>query len=124
MRAAVERVQQHDNANLKLLGYVVSKFKRGRAFQQTYLRQIRETFGDAVFQTVIPDSAQFERSVDNAIPTTLHSPSSHASRIARQLFDEVESRICDSRTQEKHGGISDAGRQGCPRSHTTTVTRQ
>jgi chromosome partitioning protein len=122
VRAAIERVQQHDNADLKLLGYVVSKFKLRRAFQLAYLRQIRQTFGQDAFETVIPDSAQFERSVDNAIPITLHSPSSHASRIARRLFDELESRIGSSRTQEEHAGVGPTRRTSCTGSHAPALS--
>ena len=93
VRAVVQRVQRHDNPRLKLLGYVVSKFKRSRSFQLTYLTQIRQSFGDQVFQTAIPDLARFERSVDEGIPITLHSPSSHAAGVARQFFDEFTARI-------------------------------
>ena len=67
-------LDQQANVTLKLLGYVVSKFKQRRTFQVAYLKQIREMLGDQVFDTVIPDLAQFERSVDNSIPTTLLSP--------------------------------------------------
>jgi len=95
---------------------VVSKFKQRRAFQLTYLHQIRQTFGVDAFQTVIPDLAEFERSVDDAIPVTLHSPSSYASRIARRLFDEFESRIRAHRSAEEHARVSR------PRGHARTRT--
>lgn len=111
VRAAVERVQQHDNPDLTLLGYVVSKFKQRRSFQNAYLSQIRETFDREAFKTIIPDLSQFERAVDNAVPTTLHSPSSHASRIARQLFDEVVARIATCRAREKQPAVGRARRQ-------------
>jgi chromosome partitioning protein len=124
VRAAIERVQQHDNPELRLLGYVISKFKRQRAFQLAYLNQIRETFGDDAFQTVIPDSAQFERSVDDAIPTTLHSPSSNASRIARSFFDEFESRIRRASAQKEHPRIRGDGCQVGSRPKTTALARQ
>jgi chromosome partitioning protein len=123
VQAAVERVQEHDNPHLRLLGYVVSKFKRQRLFQMAYLAQIRETFGEDAFKTVIPDSAAFERSVDNAIPITLHSPSSHASRVARQLFDEFQARIARCRAQEKHPGISEPGGKSRPPAHSSALTR-
>ena len=108
VRAIVQRVQRHDNPRIQLLGYVVSKFKRARAFQQTYMAQIRQVFGDEVFETAIPDLAQFERSVDEGIPITLHSPRSHGADIARQLFDEMESRIA-----EKLSGGCGSRRAGC-----------
>ncbi|MBW3596836.1 MAG: ParA family protein [Planctomycetes bacterium] len=122
VRAVIERVQQRDNPQLQLLGYVVSKFKRQRLFQGSYLRQIRDSFGEHVFDTLIPDSAQFERSVDDAIPITLHSPSSHAARIARRLFDECESRI--GRAQEEHVGVRRRRRQsGAPAVRPTVARR-
>lgn len=116
VRAIVQRVHQHHNPRLKLLGYVVSKFKRVRAFQLTYLAQIRQAFGQEVFQTVIPDLSQFERSVDEGIPITLHSPHSHAADVARQLFDEAEARIA-----QKQLGGRDPGRPSCPSAATTSA---
>lgn len=118
VRAVIQRVQQHDNPDLKLLGYLVSKFKRTRAFQQTYLAQIRDAFGDDAFRTLVPDRAEFERSVDVRIPITFHSPRSHAAAIARNLFDEVEARI----GQEQPGS---SGTRGAGRAwpHAAGVTR-
>jgi chromosome partitioning protein len=123
VRAAIDRVRDHDNPQLQLLGYVVSKFKRRRAFQMAYLAQIREAFGAEAFKTVIPDYARFERSVDNAIPITLHSPSSNASRIARQLFDEVQSRISSCRVREKYPRLRAESGKGCARAETSSLAR-
>ena len=90
--AAIEYVEKHYNENLRLLGYVVSRFKRARAYQQSYLRQLREHFGPKAFDTVLPDLAAFEKSVTDRIPITLHARRSIAAGIARQFFDEVERR--------------------------------
>src|SRR5205823_12723958 len=89
---AVRYVERHYNPRLQLLGYLVSRFKRARAYQQSYLKQLRTHFGALAFDTVIPDLAQFEKSVTDRIPTTLHAPRSEEAGIARQLFDEVERR--------------------------------
>lgn len=90
---AIRYVQQHYNRDLHLLGYLVSRFKRARAYQQSYLQQLRKHFGDQAFDTVIPDRAQFEQSVTDRIPITLHARASDAARVARAFFDEVEARI-------------------------------
>ena len=103
VRALLQSVRKFHNPRLKLLGYVVSKFKRARTFQLTYLAQIRSIYGDEVFETVIPDLAQFERSVDEGIPITLHSPHSHGADIARRLFDEFESRIAEKLDRGRGG---------------------
>ena len=91
--AAIEQVRQKYHPKLKLLGYLVSRFKRARAYQQSYLTQLREHFGDLAFDSVIPDLAQFEKSVTDSIPITLHSPSSEEAGIARAFFEEVRNRI-------------------------------
>jgi cellulose biosynthesis protein BcsQ len=63
------------------------------------MKQLRKHFGSLAFDTVIPDLAQFEKSVTDRIPITLHAPSSEEAGIARQFFDEVASRI-----EGLHGG--------------------
>ncbi len=90
--AAMDSIRDRFNSRLQLLGYVVSRFRTTRAYQQTYLHQLRQHFGPDVFDTVIPDLAAFEKAVTDRIPITLHSPSSHACRIARDFFHEVQSR--------------------------------
>lgn len=90
---AMQHVQKHHNDSLQLLGFVASRYKRGRTYQQTYFRELQEHFGNDAFETVIPDLAPFEKSVNDRIPIVLHSPSSHAANIARRFFAEVEQRI-------------------------------
>jgi chromosome partitioning protein len=90
--AAIEHVEKRYNEDLRLLGYVVSRFKKARAYQQSYLRQLRAHFGLKAFDTVLPDLAAFEKSVTDRIPITLHARRSVAAGIARQFFDEVERR--------------------------------
>jgi len=91
--AAIVYAQRHYHPRLELLGYLVSRFKRARAYQQSYLRQLRQHFGEKAFDTVIPDLAQFEKSVTDRIPITLHARRSEEAAIARAFFDEVERRL-------------------------------
>jgi chromosome partitioning protein len=89
---AYEHVRRQHNRRLELLGYVVSRCRLGRKYQSAYVEKLRHYFGDNVFETVIPDLAQFEQSVNDRLPITLHSPRSNAASIARSFFNEVESR--------------------------------
>lgn len=100
--AAIEEVQRHYNPRLKLLGYLVSRFRRARAFQQSYLKQLRTHFGRLAFDTVVPDLARFEQSVTLRIPITLQVPRSEEAGIARALFREVETRIQTLGRQSAH----------------------
>jgi chromosome partitioning protein len=90
---AVEYVKKHYNARLELLGYLVSRFKKARSLQKSYLRQLRAHFGPLAFDAVIPDLAGFEKSVTNRTPITLLEPRGRAAGIARAFFDEVSARL-------------------------------
>lgn len=104
-------VREKYNANLQLLGFVVSRFKRMRKYQTTYLRQLRDHFGRDAFDTFIPDLATFEQFVTDRIPVNLHSPTSHASHVAREFFAEITRRTERLRNEcvrsEKLHGVRD-----------------
>jgi len=93
---AVEYVQSHYNPRLKIMGYVVSRFKPRRTYQQTYLAGMREHFGAQVFDTTINDLSAFERAVTDAIPITKYKSRSKAAEIARQFFAEANRRIAET----------------------------
>ena len=89
---AIDLVQQRYNSRLQLMGYLASRYKARRAYQQTYLATMREQCGAGAFDTVIPDLAAFEKAVTDRTLISVHSPSSRANSIALQLFAEVEAR--------------------------------
>ena len=93
MTEAVRHVRQFYNPRLELLGYLVSRYKRVRTVQQTYLKELRTQFGDQAFDTVIPDLASFEQSVIERIPVTVRPRHRRAAAIARTFLAEVEQRI-------------------------------
>ena len=102
--AAVNHVRERYNASLVRLGYLVSRFKRARAYQRSYLAKLREHFGTHAFDTIIPDLAGYEKSVTHGIPITLHAPASIEAGIARRFFAEVQRRIHRSRRGSPPGG--------------------
>lgn len=90
---AVEYTRRHYNANLQLLGYLISRFKQRRHYQVSYAAKLREHFGPLAFDTVIADLARYEKSVTHGVPITLYAPASREAHIARRLFAEVARRI-------------------------------
>ena len=92
---AIHYVRERFNPRLQLLGYVVSRYKRSRSYQRTYLEGLRKHFGEGTFDTVLNDLAQFERSATDRIPITLRAPKSQAASVARKFVDEVCRRIAD-----------------------------
>lgn len=107
---AAEYVKTHYNPSLRLLGYLVSRFKPARVYQQAYLKQLRDRFGEETFDTTIPDNALFERSVTDRQPITLTAPRSRSAHIARAFFDEVERRILGGAQGRRKRGKADARR--------------
>lgn len=95
--AAVEYVRSSHNEGLHLLGYLVSRFKRARLYQQSYLAKLREHFGERAFDTTIPDLSRYEKSVTHGVPITLHAPASEEARVARAFFDELQRRVREAR---------------------------
>lgn len=93
-----KHVREQYHSDLKLLGFVVNRFKRRRKYQATYLRQLQEHFGSDAFETVIPDLSTYEQAVTDRIPVNLHSPRSYASHVAREFFAEIERRAERLRT--------------------------
>ncbi len=114
---AVRHVQSRHNRELRLLGYLVSRFKRARGYQQSYLAQLKEHFGERAFDTVVPDLAQFEKSVTDRIPITRHAPRSDEADVARRLFDEILARA-RGRPRRPRPPLSTQGARlfNCPRS--------
>ena len=94
--AAVNHVRERHNPTLHLLGYLVSRFKRGRGYQRSYLAKLREHFGPLAFDTIIPDLAGYEKSVTHSVPIPLHAPASNEADFARKFFGEVERRISEA----------------------------
>lgn len=105
---AIRYVQERYNPRLQLLGYLVSRFKRARAYQRKYLEQLRAHFGDLAFDTVIPDLARFEQSVTDRIPITRHAPRSKEAEIARAFVDELLRRSERNRSSGRRSVSADA----------------
>ena len=112
---AIHYVRDRFNPRLQLLGYVVSRYRRSRAYQRTYLAGLRKHFGAGTFDTVLNDLAQFERSATDRIPITLRAPKSQAADVARKFVDEVCRRIADKSESSKR-----LGAQPEPAAATTT----
>lgn len=93
--AAIDHVRAKHNSRLRLLGYLVSRFKARRSYQKSYLQQLRAHFGERTFDAVLPDLAAFERSVTDAVPITRHAPRSAAAEYARRFFDETFARAAE-----------------------------
>ena len=93
VRDAIQYVRRHHNPRLRLLGYVISRYKQRRKYHKVYCQQLRQQFGSRAFDTAVPDLAGYEQAVTHAVPPNLRRPASREAQIARNLFAEVQKRI-------------------------------
>jgi chromosome partitioning protein len=89
---AIRNVRQL-NPSLRLLGHLVTRSDSRLLVHQAYQAKLRELFGEAVFDVVVPEASAFKVSIASREPVTLHSPRSKAGRIMRQLGEEIQRRI-------------------------------
>lgn len=98
---AIDCVRSHHNPKLHLLGYLISRYKQRRKYHDIYCRQLREHFGNDVFDTAIPDLAGYEQAVTHAVPPNIRRPTSREAHVARRFFAEVQQRIVQNRQSSR-----------------------
>jgi chromosome partitioning protein len=91
----VHKIRARPNPNLQLLGVVVTLFDRRTSLARDSLEQIRQVFGDKVFQTVITKSVRLEESPAYRESIFTFAPQSTAAEEYRKLCLEVIQR-CQS----------------------------
>lgn len=85
----VQKIRARPNPNLQLLGVVVTLYDRRTALARDSLEQIRQAFGDKVFDTVITKSVRLEESPAYRESIFTFAPHSSAAEEYRKLCEEV-----------------------------------
>lgn len=91
----VQKIRARPNPNLQLLGVVVTLYDRRTALARDSLEQIRQVFGNKVFDTVITKSVRLEESPAYRESIFTFAPQSTAAEEYRKLCEEVIQR-CQS----------------------------
>lgn len=95
--ASIQRViggvQSAVNPRLTLLGYLVSMYNKSLSVHVTYEHQLRETYGDDVFRSVVPLSKDFKEAVTFRKPVVFHKPKCEAAKASVALAEELIARI-------------------------------
>jgi chromosome partitioning protein len=81
------------NPRLHLLGHLVTRYDRRLLVHRSYETKLREQYGPAVLQTVIPEASAFKVSLACRKPVLLHDPVSRAAKLTMRLADELLDRI-------------------------------
>lgn len=89
----VEKVKARPNPNLQVLGVVITLLDKRTTLAKDIHEQIRQVFGDKVFNTVISKSVRLEESPAYKEPIFTFAPSSSGAIEYSSLCEEVLSRV-------------------------------
>ncbi|HMG37258.1 MAG TPA: ParA family protein [Blastocatellia bacterium] len=89
----VEKVKARPNPKLEVLGVLITLHDRRTTLAKDILEQIRQTFGDKVFTTVISKSVRLEESPAYKEPIFTFAPSSSGAVEYSSLCQEVMQRV-------------------------------
>jgi chromosome partitioning protein len=90
---SVEAVRAVINTGLGDPWYVVSMLQPRRAVHQAFVAQLRESFGPAVLDAMVPESADFVEAVVRRKPVGFHKPRGAAARVIRDAAEELLGRL-------------------------------
>ena len=82
-------VREELNTSLEIEGLVLTMFDGRNGLARDVARDIREHFGDQVFQTLIPRNVKLSESPGRGLPALLYEPSSKGAVAYRELAAEV-----------------------------------
>jgi chromosome partitioning protein len=87
----IREVRRTANPSLRIEGVLLTMYDRRNNLSQQVEKDVRDTLGDLVFDTVIPRSVRVSEAQSYALPVLSYGPTSKGSvayrAIARQIFD-------------------------------------
>ncbi len=89
----VKRVRYNKNGELRLIGLLRVMFDPRLTLQQQVSEQLKENFGNRVFDTVIPRNVRLAEAPSFGLPGVLFEPSSRGARAYVEFGREVLSRV-------------------------------
>ena len=93
IREVIEKIKKRANPDLKLLGYVISKFDIRRKIENEYFRLLKSTFGNDVFETVVKISVKYPECAVLKNSINYYLPRSEQAEVFRELTKEIIERI-------------------------------
>jgi chromosome partitioning protein len=90
---SVRLVKTHLNPSLDVFGAVMTMFDARTRLSQQVVDEVRDFFGDRVFETLIPRSVRIAEAPSHGMPVTLYDPSGRGAEAYRSLAKEVLERV-------------------------------
>lgn len=86
-------VKTHLNPDLEVYGVVMTMYDSRTKLSQAVLEEVRDFFGEKVFETVIPRSVRVSEAPSFGQPVTVFDPNGRGAEAYRSLAAEVLSRV-------------------------------
>ncbi|MDZ4179025.1 MAG: AAA family ATPase [Coriobacteriia bacterium] len=90
---SVRLVKTHLNPGLEVFGVVMTMFDGRTKLSQQVVHEVRDFFGERVFDTLIPRSVRLSEAPSFGLPITLFDPTGRGAEAYRQLAKEVIARV-------------------------------
>jgi chromosome partitioning protein len=90
---SVRLVKTHLNPTLDIFGAVMTMYDSRTKLSQQVVEEVRDFFGERVFDTLIPRSVRIAEAPSHGMPVTLYDPTGRGSEAYRQLAKEVLARV-------------------------------
>jgi len=104
VRRSIELVRETINQRLRIIGLLITMYNGRRAVHQLYEKTLRELYGDEVFATPIPYSADIPEATMLRKPLAWHKPRGAVTKVLEVLAGELLARLesdSDPATQEE-----------------------
>jgi chromosome partitioning protein len=90
---SVRLVKTHLNPGLEVFGVVMTMYDSRTKLAQLVVEEVRDFFGDKVFETLIPRTVRLSEAPSFGQPVTVYDPSGKGAEAYRQLAKEVIDRV-------------------------------
>jgi chromosome partitioning protein len=90
---SVRLVKTHLNPKLDIFGAVMTMFDARTRLSQQVVDEVRDFFGELVFDTLIPRSVRLSEAPSHGLPITLYDPTGRGAEAYRSLAKEVLERV-------------------------------
>lgn len=93
LMATLERVRAAANPRLALLGIVLTMFDRRNRLSESVANDVRDHFGELVFETVVPRNVRLSEAPSHGLPALVYDPRAAGSEAYQALADELLPRL-------------------------------
>jgi chromosome partitioning protein len=98
IQRAIDAALAKYNPNLRMLGYLITLRQR-LAIHAAFERQLRQLYGDLVFDAPFPMKKDFKEAIAQRAPIHFLKPKCDAAKDVDKIVDEILRRVPESRSK-------------------------